>query len=427
MRTVFLCWVSLMGSWLPTLTLADQIITPFQAKLTVSAEKTFDFTPVYSATTPAKGREAGLGLRIHYNSKALQFKTVSKVFAYGVQPISNVMEDSADEDNDPLNDRYILIAWADVAAQWPGVDVLPLQLLSVQFQPLASFTGTTIIRTSASATADNLPLQTTPMTVTVTTGIKLKMRAFLQGAYVTSSAQMRDDLRFGSLLPATQPYGVLGYTGKETTTASILATTGTTAPVDWVLVELRDASSPTTVIARQAALLQRNGDIAASATNQTELIFTEVPAGNYYVVLRHRNHLAVMTRTPVSLNSNAVTVDFTAMETPLQGPSPTAIQNNTRLLWVGDVNADDKLIFDGPNNDKNSILVPILSAAGNPNSLTNYQLNAYSAADLNMDGKVIFSGPNNELNTMLSNILTYSTNTTVSTNFVVPGVLPKAN
>ena len=253
------------------------------------------------------------------------------------------------------------------------------------------------------------------------------MRAFLQGAYVTSSAQMRDDLRFGSLLPATQPYGVLGYTGQETTTASILATTGTTAPVDWVLVELRDASSPTTVIARQAALLQRNGDIAASATNQTELIFTEVPAGNYYVVLRHRNHLAVMTRTPVSLNSNAVTVDFTAMETPLQGPSPTAIQNNTRLLWVGDVNADDKLIFDGPNNDKNSILVPILSAAGNPNSLTNYQLNAYSAADLNMDGKVIFSGPNNELNTMLSNILTYSTNTTVSTNFVVPGVLPKAN
>ena len=414
--------------WLATTAQAAQVITPSQTSLTVNSGATLNYSPLYSVTSPTTGAATGLGLRIHFNSQALQWQGTSQRFAYGLMPVGEVMSDSTDADNDATTDRYVVLAWVDTTAQWPGADALPLSLVQVQFTAVNGFSGTTQVRTTATATADDTAFTSTAMNITVNaatgTGVKVQVRGLLQGAYSSTNALMRDDLRTANLLPPTQPYSAWGYAGSETLSSTALAITGNNALVDWVLVELRSANASSTVVATQAAVLQRDGDVVDAATQSSDLSFPNLSAGNYYVVLRHRNHLGVMTQAPVSLSNTSARVDFAATATAVSGANPTATSSTQRLLWAGDVNADNKLISDGQNNDKNTILGTLLTQPDNTGAATNYQLTAYAVADVNLDGKVIYAGPNNEVNSLLGNVLLYPSNSSASTNYIIKGTLP---
>ena len=54
-----------------------------------------------------------------------------------------------------------------------------------------------------------------------------------------------------------------------TCNASVFNTTGANAIVDWVLVELRDGTTNTTVLQSQSALLQRDGDVVSVERNSS--------------------------------------------------------------------------------------------------------------------------------------------------------------
>jgi hypothetical protein len=406
---------------------ATQIITPAQASLTVSSGGAVAFVPVYTVSAPENGVETGLGLRVHFNSSALQFNGVTSPFAYATQPVGEVTVDTENFDADPATDRYLILSWVDVTAQWPGVDELPLSLGTVQFGVKTGFSGTTQIRTSAADTADGTAFQSTPMAITVaTTGnMALSVRGFLQGAYVAADGQMRDSLRTTGLLPLAQPYAYLGHTGNETTTTAMLNTTGGNAPVDWVLVELRDKANAKTRLTSQAVLLQRDGDVVDAATGSSTLGFTGVAAGSYYIALRHRNHLGMMSAAPLALSATPAVLDFTLATTPVYGGDVRIQQGSTLLLPGGDANNDNKLIADGPTNDKNAILGTVLSSPANAGMHTNFQLEGYYPSDLNLDGKTLFVGPGNEINTLLGNVLLSPANATHSTNYILPGSLPQ--
>lgn len=414
--------------WLVTNAHAAQVITPTQTTLSLSSGSNFSYIPLYNVTTPTTTNSTGLGMRIHFNSQALQWQGVTERFANGVLPLSDIMSDSENLDNDATTDQFVIAAWVDTTAQWTATKALPLPLLQAQFQAVSGFSGQTVIRTTAIATADDTTFTSTPMMVTVTpantSGVKVQLRGVLQGAYNSSTGLMRDDLRSANLLPTAQPYAAWGYNGGETVSSGALAVTGNDAMVDWVLVELRDAGTPSTVIATQAALLQRDGDVVDALTQSRDLSFTSPSAGNYYIVLRHRNHLGVMTQAPLSLNSAAVPVDFSTTTTAVYGSNPTVITGTQRLLWAGDVNADDQLISDGQNNDKNKVLGALLMDADNTNAATNFQITAYHSADINLDGKVIFAGPSNEVNSLLGNVLLHPSNSSASTNYILKGTLP---
>jgi hypothetical protein len=63
-----------------------------------------------------------------------------------------------------------------------------------------------------------------------------------------------------------------------------------------VLVELR--SSPDTIIERKAGILLANGNIVApDLSSGVQFVNT----GNYYLTVRHRNHLSVMTADPIQI------------------------------------------------------------------------------------------------------------------------------
>ncbi|MEM9991293.1 MAG: hypothetical protein AAF738_05975 [Bacteroidota bacterium] len=131
--------------------------------------------------------------------------------------------------------------------------------------------------------------------------VSLSPKVFLQGPL--SGAMMSTDLQTNALLPSTEPYTALGYTfvggGGETALSSAFTGTGANAVVDWVVVELRNGMMPTMVEESRAALLLANGSVVD--VDGLSAVTFNAGAGSYHVAIRHRNHLAVMTNTPLSL------------------------------------------------------------------------------------------------------------------------------
>jgi len=223
-------------------------------------------------------------------------------------------------------------------------------------------------------------------------------KVFLDGPYNSSTQLMNDGLRTNGLIPTTQPYSQLGYTvlGALTTTSAVLAVSGNNAIVDWVLVELRGTSSPYAVVETRAGLLQRDGDIVA--VNGTSALGFCVNPGNYRIAIRHRNHLACMSGSSFALSSTATSIDLTTSTTITYGTNARKISGNKMLLWAGNTEPDQELLYTGQNNDRDLILLTI-GGITPTNSVTGYLL-----ADVNLDGTVLYTGQNNDRDIILTNI-----------------------
>jgi hypothetical protein len=124
---------------------------------------------------------------------------------------------------------------------------------------------------------------------------------------------MRTGLGESGQLPAAPPYDAAAYEGTPLAHdggASVASMPG--AAVDWVLVELRTEAAASSAVATQAALLMSDGTLAAP-DGSGGVPFAEVSAGDYYVVVRHRNHLPVMSAEAVALpNEAGAPYDFTS-------------------------------------------------------------------------------------------------------------------
>jgi hypothetical protein len=233
--------------------------------------------------------------------------------------------------------------------------------------------------------------------------ISLSAKVFLQGPY--NGGLMNDDLRTKNLIPTTQPYSTIpGFThigggGTETITPSVLAGTGNDAIVDWVFIQLRDKNNAATVLATRAALLQRDGDIVD--VDGTSPVMFNIDPDNYFVAIRHRNHLGMRTGSPIAFSNTATTLDFTSMTTPsvVYGTKPLKDLGGGRLgLYMGNVIQDGILKYSGSSNDR----LPILTKIGGTNITAT--LNGYFSEDCNMDGIVKYSGSSNDRLPILSNI-----------------------
>lgn len=210
--------------------------------------------------------------------------------------------------------------------------------------------------------------------------IKLHPKAYLEGAALNPNtgeeALMRDDLRVGDLVPTTSPY-----TDALTCDTSVLTVTGANAIVDWVWVELRDGADNTTVVGSQSALLQRDGDVVG-VDGVSELSFTNLANGNYHVSVNHRNHLGIITATPIALSGTLATVDFTTSEGYSLGGSlaVTLLANGLYGMYGGDFNGDGQVL----NTDIQSV-IPLAGLPG------------YSSADADLNGQI--------LNTDIQNVM----------------------
>ena len=232
-------------------------------------------------------------------------------------------------------------------------------------------------------------------------GPHLEVKMALQGPWDSSANSMRDDLRINGLIPVLEPYSGLGFTlvasGGEIADVAQFAANGNNAIVDWVLVELRDRNQPTSVLATKSALLQRDGDVV-DVQGHRRLLF-DVPPDEYFVAVRHRNHLGVMTAGTVMLSGANVSVDFTDPATLVHGQIAQAtVGNGLQALWSGNVNRDGMVKYTGTLNDRDPILVSIGGSTA-----TNV-VYGYLSSDVNMDGSVKYTGQGNDRDPILVNI-----------------------
>lgn len=254
---------------------------------------------------------------------------------------------------------------------------------------------------------------------------------FLQGAllspYTGEEHLMRDDLR-SLYLPTTSPY-----IDAATCAASVFNAGGTSATglmdddiVDWIWVELRDALSNTTVVAGQSALLQRDGNVVA-VDGLSHLEF-EMPAGDYYVAVRHRNHLGIMTLNTAALSNTVTLLNFTDATNQItygtRGQSDIGMPVDVVAMWAGNANGDTQVSYQGPNNDTNTIKDHVFAAqTGLPSNLYSYM--AYDTADVNLDASVRYQGAGNDSNVIKDIILQHPDNAGNSNLFTIPEQLPE--
>lgn len=248
-------------------------------------------------------------------------------------------------------------------------------------------------------------LQNNPDTLSQATDgpyITANVKVFLQGPYTVATGLMSTALRngnsFGStnLLPSAQPYSGApwNYSGTENLDTADHPSTA----VDWVLVELRSTYNGSAVTGgRSAGFLLANGSIVD--TNGVDNIkFWNVNPGYYYVVIKHRNHLPIMSRDSILLNVSSNAYDFTTGQGQAYGTDTTTFANkplsvlSTGVYGMrgGDAggNVANQVRYNGGGlNDRVTILVYV--GAGTNTTPVN---NIYHRTDLNLDRQTRYNG-----------------------------------
>lgn len=221
--------------------------------------------------------------------------------------------------------------------------------------------------------------------------VNANIKAYLQGPY--SGSAMLTGLNTAGIIPLAQPYSGApwSYTGTEAV-ASIPA-----GVVDWVLVELRTGTAAATKVATRAAFIKSNGAVV-DLDGTSAVGFAGVPAGSYYIVLRHRNHLAVMSAAAVALTTTSAVYDFTTGLSKYYGGDAREIATGVFGLWAGDVTANGIVKYSGSSNDRSPILTRI---GGSDLTLT---VNGYYPEDVNMNGQVKYSGSSNDRSVVLLSV-----------------------
>jgi len=253
-------------------------------------------------------------------------------------------------------------------------------------------------------------------------------KVFLQGAYNINTGLMNDNLRTLHLLPQNEPYGSMltfnhsGSGGEEIAGNTILGTaeaSNNNDITDWVFLQLHDMTTGN-VISTKSALLQRDGDVV-DVDGVSPVNMAGNSSGNYFLSVRHRNHLGARTANSFALSkTNTTIIDFTnSISNVFQGAvtnNPLATLNvGAYGLWAGNANDDRSIKMTGLSTNNNEYLKLLNILGANTNTITN----VYSKQDLNLDGTINMTGLsiyNNDYLRLL-NTLNSSTNTITQPSF----------
>ncbi|MBK6611324.1 MAG: hypothetical protein IT272_09615 [Chitinophagales bacterium] len=215
-----------------------------------------------------------------------------------------------------------------------------------------------------------------------------KLRLLLEGCYISGTGTMRTDLRDKKLLPTKQPFNNSPwlYTGSEKVESVDAMPTDV---VDWVLVELRKPLTKQTVFKRKVGVLRSSG-LITDLDNNEAISFSGIdPNTNYYVIVRPRSHVDVMSAMPIYL-PNLTPYDFSVGAYQALGYNAGdqayklasididtfSVKPSFLPIWgaiSGDMSDDGRIV----TGDYNNHYLPNAS-----------KLNKYLSADVSFDGNV---------------------------------------
>jgi hypothetical protein len=132
---------------------------------------------------------------------------------------------------------------------------------------------------------------------------------------------------------------IQGYFDGVSGNAAVLqnAGVGTNATeCDTIVVELRDALSPTTVVSSQTAVLGTNGQVSVTYPGS-------VTGNSYYIALLHRNAVQTWSAAPVTMAAST-SYDFTTAATQAFGSNLTEVAPGVWALYSGDLAPQDEVV-----------------------------------------------------------------------------------
>lgn len=192
-------------------------------------------------------------------------------------------------------------------------------------------------------------------------------RAFLEGPYDTTTDLMRTVLQEGGHIPTTSPYS------EDPRTVAAIPS----GIVDWTLLQLRPTPAGAPTLSKSLFLREdgRLVDIDGSTLN----IPLDVAGGAYYLVLKHRNHLGLMSADAQVLSDAMPGVfDFSTNLSNLYGGSAVELESGVYGMFAGDGNGDGQIFMD----DKNDVWWVQFGRSG------------YWNGDANLDAQVLMNDKN---------------------------------
>jgi len=179
----------------------------------------------------------------------------------------------------------------------------------------------------------------------------LDLKVYLEGAY--NGTNMNTTLI--STLPENQPFNQSpwNYYGDESNTGYLMNNI-----TDWVLVELRETTgeanmaTPDTKIWEQACLLLNDGSIINANDNDLPKLDFNI-SDDLYIIIRHRNHLDIMSANPLLLTDTLYSYDYSISQDQVLGLT-SGYKELSPGIWgmvSGDANGDrfinqlDKVIW----------------------------------------------------------------------------------
>lgn len=191
-------------------------------------------------------------------------------------------------------------------------------------------------------------------------GALVETKAWLEGPYDSDSQLMTTELWDTGFIPMTSPYA-----DDPVSVGSLPSNI-----VDWVLLQLRTEASGTLLESRSAFLRNDGRIVSESGALQVPFSLTSHP---YFIVVRHRNHLDIMSASAIPLTSgNSSLTDLSSSQDAAYQKGVKSIGSGKYGMYAGDANADGQIKTD----DKNDIWWDELGRGG------------YFNGDFNLDGQV---------------------------------------
>lgn len=159
--------------------------------------------------------------------------------------------------------------------------------------------------------------------------VLLETKIFLEGPYNTTSNEMSTSLKDGGYIPTTAPY---------TEDARVVDPIPANV-TDWVLIQLRSTPSGAAVVSK-SAFLNKDGRVVAD-DGTTGVISLSTSEGDYYIVAKQRNHLAVMSAGMRHLIAESTELyDFTVGTEKYYGGEAKQVDTSpsTYGMYAGDPN-----------------------------------------------------------------------------------------
>lgn len=203
-------------------------------------------------------------------------------------------------------------------------------------------------------------------TISVVSASRLQAKVWLQGAYQSASNTMSNALQNNTLLPSNSPYDSAPWNYANGSALPSFPANAT----DWILVEILDSEYNS--VEKQVAFVDTNGNLMDALGEMGVPFFNANSAESYYIVLRHRNHLDIMSANLLSLAA-ANPHDFTSPSMVMNGSSQLAdLGSGNYGMSAGDVDGNGVITVADYNLYVTQISI----------------INDYLEGDVNLDGNV---------------------------------------